>query len=326
MEVYQNILETIGRTPLVRLNKLSEGVLGEVWCKVEYFNPGHSAKDRIAWQMVEEAEKEGRLVAGGTIIECTSGNTGLGLALVASIKGYRCVFTISDKQSQEKINVLRAFGAEVVVCPSDVEHDHPESYWTKAHTLAKEIPKAVLLDQYNNLANTHAHYLSTGPELWTQTQGNITHYVAGLGTGGTVSGTAKYLKEQNPDIQILATDPEGSIFKKYIDTGSFDPEDIQPYGVEGVGSDFITENLLPQYIDEVLRFSDKEAALMARSLAKTEGIFAGWSSGGTLHAALSFAKKHLQEEHKMVVLLPDHGSRYLSKIYNDDWMRKQGFL
>ncbi|MCY4419401.1 MAG: cysteine synthase family protein [Cytophagales bacterium] len=326
METYSNILETIGRTPLIKLNSLAGDILGEVWCKVESFNPGLSVKDRIAWQMVEDAEREGKIKPGSTLIECTSGNTGFGIALVAAVKGYRCIFTISDKQSQEKIDMLRVLGAEVIVCPDDVPHDDPKSYWSKAHQIAQENPNSYLFNQYDNLSNAKAHYISTGPEIWEQTQGKITHFISGIGTAGTLCGVGRYLKEQNPEVQVIGVDPKGSIFKEYVERGEYSEESINPYGLEGMGGDFIPDNLNPECIDEVLSCSDKDAAHMARKLVRTEGIFAGWSSGAVLHVALDYAKKNLKIDDQLVTLLPDHGTRYLSKIFSDEWMEKNQML
>jgi cystathionine beta-synthase len=294
--------------------------------KVEYFNPGNSVKDRMAIRMIEDAEKAGLIKPGGTIIEGTSGNTGMGLALAASAKGYKCIFTMSDKQSPEKINILKAVGAEVIVCPTDVAPDDPRSYYSVARQLNRDIPNSLYPNQYDNLSNTAAHYETTGPELWQQTEGKITHFACGVGTGGTICGISKYLKEQNPAIQVLGLDTYGSVFKKYKETGIFDPSEIYPYKTEGIGEDILPKNVDFDLIDQFIKVSDKDGALMTRRLSKEEGLFVGWSSGTAVHGALEYAREHLTAQDLMVVLLPDHGTRYLGKIYNDDWMKQQGYL
>jgi cystathionine beta-synthase len=325
MDYRNNILETIGNTPLVKLNKVVEDVPCLVLGKIETFNPGHSTKDRMALKMVEDAEKEGRLKPGGTIIECTSGNTGMGIAIAACVKGYKCIFTTSDKQSKEKIDLLKAHGAEVIVCPTNVEPEDPRSYYSVAERLSREIPNSVWLNQYDNLSNRQAHYESTGPEIWKQTDGKVTHFVVGVGTGGTVSGTARYLKEQNPEIRIWGIDTYGSVFKKYHETGIFDPKEIYPYITEGIGEDILPKNVDFSLIDHFEKVTDKDAALAARRLAREEGILLGYSAGSAL-AGLLQLKDRLKPEDVVVILFHDHGSRYVGKIYNDDWMRERGFL
>src|SRR6188474_1654435 len=324
--VFDNILETIGRTPLVRINRLTRGVPGTVYAKIETTNPGNSIKDRMAVKMIEDAEKAGLLKPGGTIIEGTSGNTGMGLALAAVAKGYRCVFTMADKQSQEKINILRSVGAEVIVCPTNVTPDDPRSYYSIAKKLNKEIPNSYYPNQYDNLSNTAAHYATTGPEIWKQTDGKITHYVATVGTGGSMCGTAKYLKEQNPDLYTVGIDTYGSVFKKYKETGTFDENEIYPYLTEGFGEDILPKNVDFDVIDVFIKVTDKDGAIGARRLSKEEGLFVGWSSGSALHGALEYARENLKEDDLMVILLPDHGTRYLAKVYNDQWMKDHGFL
>jgi cystathionine beta-synthase len=326
MNVYNSIIETIGNTPMVRLNKVSKGIKGTLLAKVEYFNPGNSTKDRMAIKMVEDAEKAGLLKPGGTIIEGTSGNTGMGLALAAVAKGYRCIFTMADKQSQEKINILKAVGAEVVVCPTNVEPDDPRSYYSVARKLNKEIPNSFYPNQYDNLSNTAAHYEKTGPEIWAQTEGKITHYVATVGTGGSMCGTARFLKEKNPNLITVGVDTYGSVFKKYKETGVFDKNEIYPYLTEGFGEDILPKNVDFDVIDQFIKVTDKDGAIGARRLSKEEGLFVGWSSGSALHGALEYARQHLKENDVMVILLPDHGTRYLNKIYNDNWMKDHGFL
>jgi cystathionine beta-synthase len=325
MDYRNNILETIGNTPLVKLNKVTDDLPCLVLGKIETFNPGHSTKDRMALKMVEDAEKAGRIKPGGTIIECTSGNTGMGIAIAACVKGYKCIFTTSDKQSKEKIDLLKAHGAEVIVCPTNVEPDDSRSYYSVAERLSKEIPNSVWLNQYDNLSNKQAHYESTGPEIWTQTAGEITHFVVGVGTGGTVSGTAKYLKEKNPDIQIWGIDTYGSVFKKYHETGIFDTKEIYPYITEGIGEDILPKNVDFSLIDHFEKVTDKDAALAARRLAREEGILLGYSAGSAL-AGLQQMKDKLKSADVVVILFHDHGSRYVGKIYNDDWMRERGFL
>lgn len=323
---YDSIIQTIGNTPLVKLNKLSRGIKGTLLAKVEYFNPGNSTKDRMALKMVEDAEKAGILKPGGTIIEGTSGNTGMGLALAAVSKGYRCIFTMADKQSQEKINILRAVGAEVIVCPTNVAPDDPRSYYSVAQKLNREIPNSFYPNQYDNLSNTKAHYETTGPEIWKQTEGKITHYVATVGTGGSMCGTTRYLKEQNNSIVAVGIDTYGSVFKKYKETGIFDENEIYPYLTEGFGEDILPKNVDFDIIDLFIKVTDKDGAIMARKLSREEGLFVGWSSGSAVHGALEYAREHLRENDVMVILLPDHGTRYLAKVYNDQWMQDHGFL
>lgn len=323
---YESIIDTIGNTPLVKLNKVNRGIAGTILVKLEYFNPGNSIKDRIALQMIEDAEKEGILKPGGTIIEGTSGNTGMGLALAAIAKGYKCIFTLADKQSQEKIDILRAVGAEVIVCPTNVPPEDPKSYYSVAKKLNRDIPNSFYPNQYDNLSNKKAHYLSTGPEIWEQTEHKITHYAAGVGTGGTICGVSKYLKEQNPNLQTIGIDSYGSVFKKYKETGIFDENEIYPYLTEGIGEDILPKNVDFDLIDTFVKVTDKDAALMTRRLAKEEGMFVGWSCGSAVYGALEYAREHLKEDDTMVIILPDHGTRYLAKIYNDNWMKDHGFL
>ena len=325
MDIKNNILETIGNTPLIRLNKVTSHIEATVLAKVEYFNPGHSIKDRMALKMVEDAELSGRLKPGGTIIECTSGNTGMGIALAAAVKGYKCIFTTSDKQSKEKIDILKAVGAEVIVCPTDVRPEDPKSYYSVAERLSKEIPNSVWLNQYDNLSNTQAHYETTGPEIWKQTDGTITHLIVGVGTGGTISGTAKYLKEQNPNIKIWGVDTYGSVFKKYHETGEFDEKEIYPYILEGIGEDILPKNVDFEIIDHFEKVSDKDAAVDTRRLAKEEGIFIGYSCGAALSGLFQLSDS-LTKDDVVVMILHDHGSRYVGKVYNDEWMIQRGFL
>jgi cystathionine beta-synthase len=324
--IFNNIVETIGNTPVVRLNKVFKGIPGTFLAKVEYFNPGNSTKDRMALKMVEDAEKAGLLKPGGTIIEGTSGNTGMGLALTAVAKGYKCVFTMADKQSQEKINILKAVGAEVIVCPTNVSPEDPRSYYSVARKLSREIPNSIYPNQYDNLSNTRAHYETTGPEIWKQTEGTVTHYVATVGTGGSMCGTAKFLKEQNPDLVTVGIDTYGSVFKKYKETGLFDENEIYPYLTEGFGEDILPKNVDFDMIDHFIKVTDKDGAIMARKLSREEGLFVGWSSGSAVHGAIEYAREKFTKDDVMVILLPDHGTRYLAKVYNDQWMKDHGFL
>ena len=323
--IYDNILETIGHTPMIRLNQIAKDLPGTILAKVEYFNPGHSVKDRMALKMIENAEAEGKLKPGGTIIECTSGNTGMGLALAAIVKGYKLICTLSDKQSKEKMDILRAMGAEIYVCPTNVAPEHPESYYSVAERLHKEIPNSYYPYQYDNPGNWQAHYESTGPEIWEQTEGKITHFVVGVGTGGTISGVGRYLKEQNPDVKIWGIDTYGSVFKKYHETGEFDESEIYSYITEGIGEDILPENVDFKVIDHFEKVTDKEGALTTRELAKKEGLFLGYS-GGSAFQGLRQLKDELDENSVVVVLFHDHGSRYVGKVFNDDWMRDRGFL
>ncbi|RZK50250.1 MAG: pyridoxal-phosphate dependent enzyme [Pedobacter sp.] len=322
---YNNILETIGNTPLVKLNKITANVPATVLAKIETTNPGNSIKDRMALKMIEEAEKSGALKPGGTIIEGTSGNTGMGLAIAAVIKGYKCIFTTTDKQSKEKVDALRAFGAEVIVCPTNVDPEDPRSYYSVSSRLEREVPNAWKPNQYDNLANSLAHYEQTGPEIWEQTDGKITHLVVGVGTGGTISGAGKYLKEKNPNIKIWGIDTYGSVFKKYKETGIFDKDEIYPYITEGIGEDFLPQNVNFEVIDLFEKVTDKDAALMTREIARKEGIFAGNSAGSAI-AGLIQLKDQLKPEDVVVVIFHDHGSRYMGKMYNEDWLRERGFL
>ncbi len=322
--VFNNVVEAIGNTPLIRLNRITKDFPCPVYAKVEYFNPGNSIKDRIALKLIEDAEKSGKLKPGGTIVECTSGNTGMGLALVALTRGYKCVFTLADKMSKEKVDILRAMGAEVHVCPTNVEPEDPRSYYSVAARIAKE-RDAWNPDQYNNLSNREAHYLSTGPEIWKQTEGKITHYIASTGTGGTLVGTGMYLKEQNPEVKVFGVDPDGSILKHWFDTGEIKPELASVYAVEGMGEDFIPENYDRRYIDHLETIQDKESLLMCRRLAKEEGLFCGSSAGAAVQGVLQMKDKFKPTD-IVVVILHDHGSRYVGKIYNDEWMREKGFL
>ena len=324
MKYYNNILETIGNTPLVKLNNTVE-TDALVLAKVETFNPGHSIKDRMALKMIEDAEKNGTLQPGGTIIEGTSGNTGMGLALAAIQKGYKCIFVLADKQSKEKMDILRAVGAQVEVCPTDVEPEDPRSYYSVSKRLAEEIPNSWYVNQYDNPSNAVAHYESTGPEIWEQTEGKITHLVVGVGTGGTISGTAKYLKEQNPNVKIWGVDTYGSVFKKYHETGEFDENEIYSYITEGIGEDILPKNVDFSIIDKFEKVTDKDGAIMARRLSREEGIMVGYSAGSAV-AAINQLKDNLSENDVVVVIFHDHGTRYVGKLFNDDWMKQQGFL
>jgi len=325
MKYANNILETIGNTPLVKLNTITKEVEALVLAKVESFNPGNSVKDRMAVKMIEDAEADGRLKPGGTIVEGTSGNTGMGLALAAIVKGYQLICISTDKQSKEKFDILRAVGAEVVVCPTDVTPDDPRSYYSVAKRLGDETPNAWYVNQYDNPSNAQAHYEMTGPEIWEQTEGKITHFVVGVGTGGTISGVGKFLKEKNPKIKIWGIDTYGSVFKKYHETGIFDPNEIYPYITEGIGEDILPENVDFSIIDQFEKVTDKDAAIYARKMAREEGIFAGNSCGSAIKGLLQL-KENFKKEDVVVVLLHDSGSRYIGKIYNDDWMREKGFL
>jgi len=324
-KIYDDILETIGNTPLVRLNKITKDIKATVLAKVETTNPGNSVKDRMAVKMIEDAEKSGLLKPGGTIIEGTSGNTGMGLALVAIIKGYKLICVLNDKQSKEKMDILRAVGAEVVVCPTAVEPTDPRSYYSVSKRLANEIPNSWYVNQYDNLSNRQAHYEQTAPEIWEQTDGKVTHFIVGVGTGGTISGVGKYLKEKNPNVKIWGIDTYGSVFKKYKETGVFDENEIYPYITEGIGEDILPANVDFETIDLFEKVTDKDAAVMTRRIAREEGIFVGNSAGAAI-AGLLQLKDQLTEDDVVVVLFHDHGSRYIGKIFNDEWMRERGFL
>jgi cystathionine beta-synthase len=326
VQICDTILDAIGRTPMVRINRIARGLTdATVLAKLEIFNPGNSIKDRIAVRMIEEAEREGLLKPGGTIVEGTSGNTGMGLAIAAAVKGYRCVFTTTDKQSKEKIDALKAFGAEVVICPTDVDPEDPRSYYAVSSRLAREIPGAWKANQYDNRANTRAHYEQTAPEIWEQTGGRVTHLVVGVGTGGTISGVGRYLKERNPAVKVWGIDTYGSVFKKYKETGVFDKNEIYPYLTEGIGEDFLPGNVDFDIIDHFEKVTDKDAAIMTRRLAREEGIFAGNSAGSAM-AGLLQLREHFGPGDVVVVIFHDHGSRYLGKMFNDEWMRARGFL
>lgn len=325
MQYAKNILETIGNTPLVKLNTITKEVKGLVLAKIESFNPGNSVKDRMALKMIEDAEADGRLKPGGTIVEGTSGNTGMGLALAAIVKGYKLICVSTDKQSKEKFDVLRAVGAEVIVCPTDVTPDDPRSYYSTSKRIGEETPNAWYVNQYDNPSNAQAHYEQTGPEIWKQTEGKITHFVVGVGTGGTISGVAKYLKEKNPAIKIWGIDTYGSVFKKYHETGIFDENEIYPYITEGIGEDILPANVDFSLIDHFEKVTDKDAAVYTRRLAREEGIFAGNSCGAAIKGLLQL-KNHFDEDDVVVVLLHDSGSRYIGKMYNDIWMKEQNFI
>lgn len=325
MDIKNNILETIGHTPLIRLNKITKGLPCTVLAKVEYFNPGNSIKDRMALKMLEVAEQEGKIKPGGTIIEGTSGNTGMGLALAACVKGYKCIFTTTDKQSKEKADILKAVGAEVIVCPTNVEPEDPRSYYSVSKRLATEVPNSWYVNQYDNLANRLAHYEQTGPEIWEQTDGKVTHLVVATGTGGTIVGTGKFLKEKNPAIKVWAIDSYGSLLKKYFDTGELDQKEVYPYISEGFGEDFVPANYDMQWIDQFEKVTDKDGAVMARRIAKEEGLFCGYSAGSVLQGLMQL-KDQLKKDDVVVLIFHDHGSRYVGKIYNDQWMMERGFL
>jgi cystathionine beta-synthase len=325
MKYHENILGTIGNTPMVKLNTIVKDIPALVLAKVETFNPGNSIKDRMALKMIEDAEKDGRLKPGGTIIEGTSGNTGMGLAIAAIMKGYKCIFTSTDKQSKEKFDALRALGAEVIVCPTDVDPEDPRSYYSVSSRLEKETPNSWKPNQYDNPSNAQAHYESTGPEIWDQTDGKITHLVVGVGTGGTISGTARFLKEKNPNIQVLGIDTYGSIFKQYKETGSYSKDEIYTYVTEGIGEDFLPENVDFNLIDHFEKVTDKDAAIYTRKIAKEEGIFAGNSAGSAMAGVIQM-KDRFKEGDIVVVIFHDHGTRYLGKMFNDDWMKSKGWL
>jgi len=325
MDYKENILGTIGNTPLVKINKLAEEIPALVLAKYETFNPGNSVKDRMAVKMIDDAEEKGLINPGGTIIEGTSGNTGMGLALAAIVRGYKMVCVIADKQSKEKIDILRAVGSEVVVCPTDVEPDDPRSYYSTSKRLAEETPNSWYVNQYDNLSNAKAHYESTAPEIWEQTDGKVTHFVVGVGTGGTISGVGKFLKEKNPNIKIWGVDTYGSVFKKYHETGEFDENEIYPYVTEGIGEDILPKNVDFDIIDGFTKVTDKDAAVYTRRLAQEEGMFLGNSAGAAMKGLLQL-KEHFKKDDVVVILFHDHGSRYVGKIYNDEWMKAQGFI
>jgi cystathionine beta-synthase len=324
-KICDTILDTIGGTPMVRLNSITRDVPATVLAKIETFNPGNSIKDRMAIRMIEDAERKGLLAPGGTIIEGTSGNTGMGLAIAAVVKGYKCIFTTTDKQSKEKADALKAFGAEVIVCPTNVDPEDSRSYYSVSSRLEKDVPNSWKANQYDNLSNTAAHYEQTGPEIWEQTSGTVTHLVVGVGTGGTISGVGRYLKERNPRVKVWGIDTYGSIFKKYKETGIFDKNEIYPYITEGIGEDFLPQNVDFSVIDHFEKVTDKDAALMTRRIAREEGIFAGNSAGSAM-AGLLQLKEHFTKDDVVVVIFHDHGSRYLGKMFNDEWMREKGFI
>jgi cystathionine beta-synthase len=325
MNYAKNILETIGNTPLIKVNKITKELPCLVLAKYETFNPGNSVKDRMALTMIEDAEADGRLKPGGTIIEGTSGNTGMGLALAAIVKGYKCIFVLADKQSKEKCDILKAVGAEVIICPTAVEAEDPRSYYSVSKRLAEETPNSWYVNQYDNPSNAKAHYESTGPEIWEQTDGKITHFVVGVGTGGTISGVGKYLKEQNPNVKIWGIDTYGSVFKKYHETGIFDENEIYPYVTEGIGEDILPKNVNFDIIDGFTKVTDKDGAVYTQRLAKEEGMFLGNSAGSAIKGVLQL-KEHFTKDDVVVVLFHDHGSRYVGKMFNDDWMREMGYL
>jgi cystathionine beta-synthase len=325
-KIYSTILEAIGNTPMVRINAITkDAIAATVLAKLETFNPGNSIKDRMALRMIEDAERAGLLKPGGTIVEGTSGNTGMGLAIAAVVKGYKCVFTTTDKQSKEKVDALKAFGAEVIVCPTNVDPEDPRSYYSVSSRLQQDLPNAWKANQYDNLSNMAAHYEETGPEIWEQTEGAITHLVVGVGTGGTISGVGRYLKERNPAIKVWGIDTYGSVFKKYRETGIFDKNEIYPYITEGIGEDFLPKNVDFSVVDHFEKVTDKDAAIMTRRIAREEGIFAGNSAGAAM-AGLLQLRDRLTPDDVAVVIFHDHGSRYLAKMFNDDWMRQKGFL
>lgn len=322
---YENVLATIGNTPLIKLSRICSDIPATVYGKVEAFNPGQSAKDRIALYMVEQAEAKGLLKPGDAIIEATSGNTGFSLAMICALKGYRCILTVSSKASQEKLSLLRSMGAEVIVCPADAEPEDPRSYYSRAEQLVRDIPNSFYLGQNWNKDNSAAHYHSTGPEIWRDTEGKVTHYICCAGTGGTLSGTAQYLKEQNPDVKIIGVDAYGSVLKKYWETGIFDKNEIHPYKIEGLGKTIIPDNVSFDLIDDFIKVTDRSSAHRARQLAKMEGLLVGYSSGAAMQSVFRL-KNELKPTDVVVVLFPDHGSRYLGKIFNDEWMKQQGFM
>jgi cystathionine beta-synthase len=325
-KVCDTILDAIGHTPMVRINRITRGLISAtVLAKIETFNPGNSIKDRMAVKMIEDAEKDGRLKPGGTIIEGTSGNTGMGLAIAAVVKGYKCIFTTTDKQSKEKVDALRAFGAEVIVCPTNVDPDDPRSYYSVSSRLERDTPNAWKANQYDNLSNSQAHYEQTGPEIWHQTEGRVTHLVVGVGTGGTICGVGRYLKEKNPAIKTWGIDTYGSVFKKYKETGIFDKNEIYPYVTEGIGEDFLPQNVDFSVIDHFEKVTDKDAAIMTRRIAREEGIFGGNSAGAAMAGLLQLRDRFTPDD-VVVVIFHDHGTRYLGKMFNDDWMRKKGYL
>ena len=325
MQFFENILHTIGNTPLIKLNNIVKDLPCTVLAKYEAFNPGNSVKDRIGLKMIDDAEKKGLLKPGGTIIEGTSGNTGMGLAIVAINKGYKCIFVASDKQSKGKLNALRVFGAKVIVCPTDVDAEDERSYYSVSKKLSEEIPNSWYVNQYDNPSNTKAHYESTGPEIWKQTEGKITHFVVGVGTGGSISGIGKYLKEMNPNIKVWGVDAYGSVLKKFHETGEFDKNEIYPYKTEGIGEDMIPENIDFDIIDGFTKVTDKDAALYCRELVSKEAMFLGNSAGAAVKGVLQLAE-HFTKDDIVVVLFHDHGSRYIDKIYNDEWMKEMGYL
>jgi cystathionine beta-synthase len=325
-KICATILDAIGETPMVRINRITSGVIkGTVLAKIETFNPGNSIKDRMAVKMIEDAERAGLLKPGGTIVEGTSGNTGMGLAIAAVVKGYKCIFTTTDKQSKEKADALKAFGADVIVCPTNVDPEDPRSYYSVSSRLEKEVPNSWKANQYDNLSNSQAHYEQTGPEIWDQTDGRVTQLVVGVGTGGTASGVGRYLKERNPAIKVWGIDTYGSVFKKYKETGIFDKHEIYPYITEGIGEDFLPKNVDFDVIDHFEKVTDKDAAIMTRRIAREEGIFAGNSAGSAM-AGLLQLKDHFKPDDVIVVIFHDHGSRYLGRMFNDDWMRQKGFI
>lgn len=321
----ENVLATIGKTPLIKLNKIAKDLPGLILAKVEAFNPGQSAKDRIALYMIEQAEKTGKLKPGATVVEATSGNTGYSIAMVCGIKGYKCILTVTSKASVEKISLLRSMGAEVVVCPVEVDPEDPRSYYMRAEQIARETPGAFYLAQNFNLDNANAHYHTTGPEIWEQTEGRVTHYICCAGTGGTLSGTARYLKEKNPDVQIIGVDAYGSVLKKYWETGVYDKDEIRPYKIEGLGKNIIPDNMAFDLVDDFIKVTDRASAHRCRQLARLEGLFVGYSSGAAMQCVFQI-KDRLKPTDVVAVLFPDHGSRYLGKVYNDEWMKQQGFL